>query len=153
MLAKLNILRNLVRANTFRATILFLYPMKTSENRWFCDVFRGYRKRPVAWNGITAQILYCFLAFIKKQQKDTTALLKTNNRLTNKSDNFWQYFHVIFASGIQIYIVWKLKTSHFAKKNKGNFINFCHKQLRSRCSTTNYIRCCIPSYALVILGC
>lgn len=33
LLAKLNILRNLVRANTFRATILFLYPMKTSENR------------------------------------------------------------------------------------------------------------------------
>ena len=27
---------------------LFLYPQKTSKNLWFSDVFRGYRKRPVA---------------------------------------------------------------------------------------------------------
>ena len=32
------------------ATGLFLYPLKTSENQRFSDVFRGYRKRPVAWN-------------------------------------------------------------------------------------------------------
>ena len=29
---------------------LFLYPFETSENLWFSDVFRGYRKRPVACN-------------------------------------------------------------------------------------------------------
>ena len=28
----------------------FLYPLKTSENLWFSDIFRGYRKRPLAWN-------------------------------------------------------------------------------------------------------
>ena len=32
----------------FHATGLFLYPLKTSENLWLSDVFRGYRKRPVA---------------------------------------------------------------------------------------------------------
>ena len=34
----------------FHATGLFIYPLKTSENQRFSDVFRGYRKRPVAWN-------------------------------------------------------------------------------------------------------
>ena len=32
----------------FYATGLFLYPLKTSENFWFSDVFRGYRKRSLA---------------------------------------------------------------------------------------------------------
>ena len=31
------------------ATDLFLYPLKT-ENQRFSDIFRGYRKRSVAWN-------------------------------------------------------------------------------------------------------
>ena len=38
--------------NRFHATGLFLYPLKTSENQRFSDVFRCYRKRPVAWNGL-----------------------------------------------------------------------------------------------------
>ena len=29
--------------------------LKISENEWFSDVFRGFRKRPVAWNGLTQQ--------------------------------------------------------------------------------------------------
>ena len=33
--------------NPFYATGPFLYPMKTSENLWFSDVFEGYRKRLV----------------------------------------------------------------------------------------------------------
>ena len=37
----------------FHANDLFLYPLKTSENLWFSDVFRGYRKRPMARNGLT----------------------------------------------------------------------------------------------------
>ena len=32
----------------FHVIGLFLYPLKTSENQRFSDVFRGYRKRPVA---------------------------------------------------------------------------------------------------------
>ena len=30
------------------ATVIFLHPLKTPENLWFSDVFRGYRKKPVA---------------------------------------------------------------------------------------------------------
>ena len=36
--------------NQFQVTGLFLYPLKISENQRFSDVFRVYRKRPVAWN-------------------------------------------------------------------------------------------------------
>ena len=38
--------------NSFHATGLFLYLLKTSENLWFSDVFRRYRKRPMAPNGL-----------------------------------------------------------------------------------------------------
>ena len=46
--------------NSVHVTGLFLYPLKTSENQRFSYVFRGYRKRPVAWNG---------LIFLKKKSK------------------------------------------------------------------------------------
>ena len=36
--------------NQFYATDLFWYPLKTSENQGFSDVFRGYQKRLVTWN-------------------------------------------------------------------------------------------------------
>ena len=39
--------------NPFHATDLFWYPLKTSENQTFCDVFRDYQKRSVAWNELT----------------------------------------------------------------------------------------------------
>ena len=39
-----------IGSDPFHTTGLFLYPLKTSENQRF-SVFRGYRKRPVAWNG------------------------------------------------------------------------------------------------------
>ena len=34
--------------NPFHAIVLSLYLLKTSENRSFSDVFRGYRERPMA---------------------------------------------------------------------------------------------------------
>ena len=36
--------------NAFHTTGHFLYLLKTSENNRLFDIFRGYRKRPVAWN-------------------------------------------------------------------------------------------------------
>ena len=42
----------------FHVTGLFLYPLKT-ENLWFSDVFRGYRKRSMAW---TRLILFIYLS-------------------------------------------------------------------------------------------
>ena len=38
--------------NPFHATSLFRCPLKTSENQRFSDVFRRYRKRLVALNGL-----------------------------------------------------------------------------------------------------
>ena len=44
-----------------------LYPLKTSENQRFSDVFRGYRKKPVAWNGLKKRFWHsCFpVNFVK----------------------------------------------------------------------------------------
>ena len=36
--------------NPFHA---FLFPLETSGNPWFCDVFMRYRKNSVTWNGLT----------------------------------------------------------------------------------------------------
>ena len=36
----------------------FLKPWKTSENQSFSYVLRGYRKRPVSWNGSIKMNLY-----------------------------------------------------------------------------------------------
>ena len=44
--------------NPFHATGLFLYLLKTSENLWFSDTFREYRKRPVAWSGLMCQLFF-----------------------------------------------------------------------------------------------
>ena len=38
--------------NPFHVTDLFWYPLKTLESLWFSDVFMGYQKRSVAWNGL-----------------------------------------------------------------------------------------------------
>ena len=55
----------------FYATGLFLYPLKTSKNLWLSDVFWGYRKRPVAWNGLVelglctlTDSINCFLKYM-----------------------------------------------------------------------------------------
>ena len=42
--------------NPFQATDPFLYPLKTSENLWFSDVFKGYRKRSLAKNVLIYEI-------------------------------------------------------------------------------------------------
>ena len=36
----------------FHATVFLLYPLETTEYQRFCDVFSGYRKRSVEWNGL-----------------------------------------------------------------------------------------------------
>ena len=38
--------------NPFHAIDLILYPLKTSENQRLSDVFKEYRKRQEAWNGL-----------------------------------------------------------------------------------------------------
>ena len=40
---------------------LFLYPLKMSENKRFYDVFKSYRKRSVAWNGVMKKESFGFI--------------------------------------------------------------------------------------------
>ena len=40
----------------FSTTGLFLYPLKTSENPWFSNDFRGHRKRTMTWNRLTTNV-------------------------------------------------------------------------------------------------
>ena len=47
-----------VTPNPYHAFGLFLCLLKTSENLWFSDAFRGYRKRPVEWNGLMYQLFF-----------------------------------------------------------------------------------------------
>ena len=49
------------RVNLFHASGLYPYPLKISENWRFCDVFSGYRKRPVAWNRLKTSAPYLLL--------------------------------------------------------------------------------------------
>ena len=57
----LNLLRRYIFCvNPFHATDLVWYPLKTSENLWVSDIFRGYQKRSVAWNGLSHHICLKF---------------------------------------------------------------------------------------------
>ena len=38
--------------NLYHVTDLFQPPLNTFQNLWFSNYFSGYRKRPVAWNGL-----------------------------------------------------------------------------------------------------
>ena len=47
--SNLGIINMGVIVNPFHATYLFLYPLKTSKNLCFSDVFSRYRKRKFAY--------------------------------------------------------------------------------------------------------
>ena len=49
----LNDVPNLFLINPFHTIGPFLYPLKTSEIQRFSAVFRRYRKKSMAWNGLT----------------------------------------------------------------------------------------------------
>ena len=51
-LTDFSLLKPFLLVNTFHVTGLFLHALKKSESLWFSDVYRGYRKRPVTWNGL-----------------------------------------------------------------------------------------------------
>ena len=38
--------------NLFHVNVPFLYPLKTSENLWFSDVFSGYKNGTLAWKNV-----------------------------------------------------------------------------------------------------
>ena len=56
-----NCIKYLQLLNPFQANVPFLYPLKTLENLRLSDVFRGYRKGALAWNGLSNEIRNCIL--------------------------------------------------------------------------------------------
>ena len=44
--------------NSFHASPLFLYPLKTSENHRFSDIYWGYKNRTLALNGLTVELSF-----------------------------------------------------------------------------------------------
>ena len=58
------------KINLFQANVPFLYPLKTSENRRFSDVFRGYKKGTLIWNGLISSLIqqlwsFCVIILLK----------------------------------------------------------------------------------------
>ena len=72
----------------FHTTDLFLYPLKTLENPWFSDTFRGYWKRPVAWNGFCIFFpetkIYDYSLFMKPTYQNIN-----QNSIMNKNEYFY----------------------------------------------------------------
>ena len=69
-------------------------PSKTLENLQFFDVFRGYRKRPVEWNGSESvtclgfcwSLHLCFLRFnFTKDFKTTESSIKNKHQTRSKN--------------------------------------------------------------------
>ena len=60
-LLKIWFVNRLISVNPFSTNVPFLYPLKTSENRRFSDVFRGYRKKPVTRNRLKASRQFKYL--------------------------------------------------------------------------------------------
>ena len=67
--------------NPFQSSVTFLYPLKTSENLWFSDVFRGVQKcdTGLKWVKIEtlAQVFSCEFCKISKNTFFTEHLLVT----------------------------------------------------------------------------
>ena len=57
------IISNVRFGNPFHATGIFLYPLKTSENLWFSDIFKGYRKKLWHEMGWLFKIFRCVLKY------------------------------------------------------------------------------------------
>ena len=64
-----------------RLYVLFLYPLKISENQRFSDIFSGYRKR-LSWTKWITSVPRLFLEFYKEYLEEGTQV----------SSFFWRYF-------------------------------------------------------------
>ena len=49
--------------NPFQPNVPFLFPLKTSENLWFSNIFRGYRNGTLALNGLQAVPVITFFLY------------------------------------------------------------------------------------------
>ena len=127
---KMSIFFSLV--NSFHATGLLLHSLKISENQNFCDVFKWYKKRPVAWNGLLTSHMWCvadlvlFVQFKKPENsrnvKGTVMQIEKaliNDRL-HVSKVFWK-FCIPTISNFAVIYQWILL---FSEKNSIPFNRF-----------------------------
>ena len=66
----------------YYATGLFLYPLKTSEDWRISDVYKGNRKRPVAWNGLSQAGFPCDEGTFEIKWQVFKAMPKEKKRLS-----------------------------------------------------------------------
>ena len=68
--------------NTFQANVPFQgYPLKMSEKLWLSDIFSGYRKETLVWNGLIKREAGLSPGFIAKKLR--------SNRTTDLLWLFW----------------------------------------------------------------
>ena len=81
--------------NPFHSAGLFLCPLKTSENRRFFDVFRGYRKGSVTWNRLIIFIYQSYRGLLSSCNE-----WKLVTQMINKA-TLRQYHFLIFNNSLQ----------------------------------------------------
>ena len=72
----------------------FLYPLKTLENHWFSDVFRGYGNGTLVWKRlVVSDCVYCVKVTVNKWVK--TCALKLIIDICNK-----QFSHMLITENL-----------------------------------------------------
>ena len=101
----------------FSTNVPLLYPLKTSENRRFCDVFRGYRSATLAENGLIMPLCMRNRTSLRKvlwNKKLPLYLLTQNLSLTQDVFKFISLFlQIWWFSGNNLCLDWN-----------GSFISF-----------------------------
>ena len=100
-----NILQNAVlwnRLNPFSTNVPLLYPLKTSENLWFSDVFRGYGSGTLVENGLNT-INRVKIYFLKLPYKSYSLHQIT---YLERKQNFLNIYHLKNWSCLKYLIFW-----------------------------------------------
>ena len=103
-----------------QSSVSFLYPLKTPENLWFFDVFRGYRKGTLDWNWLS------YLYFTSFDEITKPNLHKDKRDLFPELSETWPMFlamssklhqgqlETISKLGLKWLTIWKPKfLTHF----------------------------------------
>ena len=100
--------------NSFHATGLFLYPLKTQRNTRFSDIFRGYRRRPEIYMSI---LMFSSFTLTKRKTKLEKLLYLRNYERS-----------YIFQPKFNLNLIWSLVSWHLLGqsqqcKNQNNVLN------------------------------
>ena len=79
--------------NLFSTNIRLVYPLKTSENRKFSDVFREYRSGTLVENGLKTSVK-CFLSYCKVTWKFCRLPMTSNDFIVQ---SFFKTFWLLYS--------------------------------------------------------